>query len=449
MIFMNNYKILENNLQEALSTLQVKVDKMERKLQRCQDEVINLRLKSRIASHEKLHVVFICHRPQYWLALKSVFEAFRNDDAFQVTIVAIPYKNKGRGKERYFDEGAYEFFKPFDCRVINGYNKITKTWYDLASLRPDFVFFQAPYESKRPLAYKSSSVSAYAPIGYIHYAISGLSEPYSPITYRPDFAKNVSLHFVESRYRREFVQSVLAKCKKTKKSAIYLTGHPKLDAMEDLRATCGYGAWPRLPDTQCRVLWTPRWTMRENASFFMEYKDKLVDFFSNKSGTEFMYRPHPQAFREYIQKETIPEAELQRYMDLFSSIKNIAIDTEADYSSAFYNSDLLISDYSSLMSEYLFTGKPIVYCHRSNAFNPIMRKVSESFYWVYDWKGLQKTLCMLMEGEDPLREKRKAVVREEFFRPACGSGFLIKEKVKYFLKMRASEVYTKIEAMDS
>ena len=41
---------------------------------------------------KRINIVFVCHRPNVWTSLKTVFEACNEDARFKVTIVAIPNK---------------------------------------------------------------------------------------------------------------------------------------------------------------------------------------------------------------------------------------------------------------------------------------------------------------------------------------------------------------------
>lgn len=422
-----------HTLQDVLAIL----NEQEKRLAAYERNFIWLKMSVKKLRGEKLHIVFICHRPQYWLSLQSVYEAFMEDEEFAVTIVAVPYKlqlsEKNNECESYYDEGAYDFFSSFPCHVVNGYNRITGEWYDLESLDPDFLFFQAPYDSRRPESYSSHTVSRYVHIGYMHYAISGLPSEYAPITYRESFAGNVTLHFVETKDRLKFVRSVLDRVSPDRPHSIFYTGHPKLDNLERYK-NCEGPSWPRPRESGAfRILWTPRWTMRENASFFLDYKDKFTELAAADKGIDLLFRPHPQAFLELRKGKKLTQKEIAAYLTRYSELPNAAVDESPNYAETLYSSDILVSDYSSLLAEYLFTCRPIIFCCRNPVLSDLMSRLSSGFYWAQEWKDVYQTLNMLRKGDDPLLEKRLQIIREEFFRPKCGSGVLIKEKVKQFL----------------
>ena len=129
------------DLQEA------RMDKIQSEYKLIAYENIGLRLQLKRINNEKIRVVFVCHRPSLWESLHSVYDALKADERFEVLIVAIPSKDKKSGvmmeHEDYTCEGAEEFWKGYGC--INGYDYEKKEWLDLRELKPDYVFFQQPY----------------------------------------------------------------------------------------------------------------------------------------------------------------------------------------------------------------------------------------------------------------------------------------------------------------
>ena len=117
---------------------------------------------------------------------------------------------------------------------------------------------------------------------------------------------------------------------------------------------------------------------------------------------------------------------------------NMAIDKGGDYQGAFLASDVLVSDISSMLIEYVVTGKPIVYTHRIDLFNELGRTLSEGFYWVRNSDELTATLETLIAGNEPLRGKRSQLVKTLLFMPKAGAGARIKETLKADFRRRGS-----------
>ncbi len=414
--------VMKNFFQKN-AEMQEKIQWLMEKNQILSNEKIDLRLKIKKMEHKKITVVFVCHRPSVWESLRSVYEELAEDDSFFVHIVAIPNKKElpdvGFFHEEYESEGAEEFWKKYEC--INGYDYTTREWFDIRSLKPDYVFFQQPYNITRGPLYKSWVVSEYAKICYVAYANNfiggGILEETSP----KDFMQNVFEYYTQNEIDDQLVRNVLDKdgnhFTRTK-----ITGFPRYDNLEQYEG-CVSSTWKTASqDNFFRVLWTPRWCVNEGTCSFFEYKDKLVDFFSENRDFEFVFRPHPQAFLNWNRTGEFPEKKARDYLRKYQMSENMSVDQKAEYFKTIFSSDCLISDMSSFIADYFMTGKPVVYCHKKDMFNELSRKMSEGFYWIRSWKELKETLVMLQSGEDPLREKRMELLRELNMRPENGSA---------------------------
>lgn len=382
--------------------------------------------------NKAINLVFVCHRPAVWDALKSIFESCLSDENFNLFIIAIPKKNPlpklGYSHEIYETEGAEEFFKDFPCKVINGYNYKTKEWFDLKSLNPDYIFFQQPYNCCLPNQYNSEKVSKYSKILYISYAANilgnGILEDCSPI----DFFKNISMIFTADKYYDKLIRTYLHTIKANPK--VYLTGYPKYDDLEKYKNIDSNNWNLSRKDDVKRIVWTPRWCTNEGNCNFFEYKDKLLDYAEKNLDIDFIFRPHPQLFSELNTTGELPEKEANEYKDRYEKLPNAKIDKQKEYLSTFYSSDFMITDISSVIADYFLTGKPIIYCHKKDYFNEFSRKLSEGFYWVHSWQELKNTIEMLKNGNDPLKEKRQEIIKNEFYIPNEKVGFTIKELIK-------------------
>lgn len=82
-------------------------------------EAIDYRLQIKELKHEKINVVFVCHRPAVWESLHSVYDALKKDEKFNVSIVAIPNKKElpklWLNHEKYESEGLKHFGRNMDA----------------------------------------------------------------------------------------------------------------------------------------------------------------------------------------------------------------------------------------------------------------------------------------------------------------------------------------------
>lgn len=383
---------------------------------------------------DKIKVVFVCHRPAVWDALKTVYEACMEDEMFDVTIVAIPNKIQlpklGFAHEEYKSEGAEEFFMDYPCKVINGYNYDTKTWLNLESLEPDYLFFQTPYDICRPPEYQSNVVAMFTKLCQVHYGMPFMDGFIAEESFPVSFLRNTYFHFAEYEEMRKYYVDRVDDNPVHKKNRVVLTGYPKLDAGKRFIG-CDDDNW-NYHDSgkRYRVMWTPRWNTEENSCTFFDYKDLLVDYITNNQKTEMLFRPHPQAFNEFISRKQMTEAEVTEYKNKYKNADNLNIDNKQEYLSSFYSSDVLITDESSIIPEYFLTGKPIIFTYKETHLNEFARKIAEGFYWAKDWDEVKGHLDMLLAGKDEKKEQREKLIAEAFYLPEKGAGYEIKETLK-------------------
>lgn len=419
------------NVYGKFKSYDIKINDLESQLQCLNANLINQKHIEKSKRGEKINLVFVCHRPQVWNSLKTVFEACNADEMFNVTIVAIPFKKQlpkmGFNHEFYETEGAEEFWKDYPCKVVNGYNYETKEWLDIRTLNPDYVFFQQPYNVCKPECLKSWNVAKYATICHIEYGYptaKSIALESMPV----DFMQNVSLFFIQTKdefyWVTEYFNSISNTFTKN-----FLVGSTRLDVGKNY-VRSESSLWKLHKADSFRIVWTPRWTTNENNCHFFEYKDKFLKYCDDNQDVDFVFRPHPQAYLNYAQFNNFSLEKSKKYEESYSLRKNMTIDHVADFLPLFYSSDALITDYSSVVPEYFLTGHPIIYCKNNNSLNDNEGKFTEGFYYVHSWKELTDTLEMLKRGEDPLKEKRQDLIRSEFYLPPNGAGHEIKELIK-------------------
>lgn len=403
---------------DRYAALQKEKDALAAQLRTVCNENINFRMCAKKAAGEPIRVVFVCHRPAVWESLHSVYDAMKQDPGFSVTLVAVPNKKQlpklGLAHEVYESEGAEEFWKAEGC--INGYDYETGKWLDLESLKPDYVFFQTPYNICRPPQYHSSVVSRYARICYVSYFGSyHTDEIYDECT-PLDYLRDLYFFFTQNpdddayiKQRMELVSPHFCQ--------VVNTGYPRYDRVEQFREqTCRL--WNQT-DT-FKIVWTPRWTTNEGNCHFFTYKDKIVDYCKQDAGLELAFRPHPQAFKEWNATGELPEAEANIYRRNFEN-SNLHLDESPNYYPVLYSSDCLVTDKSSILLDYFCTGKPIIYCTDDLQSETLFPELLAGMYCVSTWEQVQDVLDALRRGEDPLKQQRESTLRS-FIQPAEPAG---------------------------
>jgi hypothetical protein len=394
---------------------------------------LKIRKELKKLKNEKINIVFVCHRPPVWGSLKTVFEACNTDEKFNVTIVAIPNKKQlpklELNHEIYESEGAEEFFKDYPCNVINGYDYETKTWYDLKKLEPDYLFFQTQYNICRPSQYNSKIVSQYTSLCYVHYS-SFASTNLLSSTHQKGFMSYAYMIFCYSESYRKNLLKLLSDYGKNSDLRLYMTGFPGYDDLNKYKnMESSIWGFPR-ENKKLRILWTPRWSTSEGTCSFFNYKDKFIEYADTNSDIDFVFRPHPQGFKDFISTGEMTEYEVEYYKNEYAKRENMNIDFNKEYYALIYSSDVLIADFSGFIGDYFISGKPIIYCHKVNIFDEFINGISEGFYWAYNWNDVTNFLKEIKLGNDPLKKRREELIENNFHISADGAGKAIKEIIK-------------------
>ena len=411
------------SLDKRTEDLQVVLDKMGR----IQREVQYLKARVKQIQGERIAVVFICHNPSLWGKVQPVYRILTGDARFQVTLVAMPYRHESFGDDQFHDGGMMEFLEVEEGVLpVAGRDDATGEWFDLQGAAPDYVFYQTPYDHQFPPDFSSSNVSAYARVCYVPYIGILLYRGEVEIVSHPiAFFKNVDLVFLaHEKEREDFIDRFDGVVLPDK---VHVTGAPMLDYIHHGESASA-GAWnlPRKREVK-RVIWTPRWRTLEGYCHFFDYKEYFIELAQNHEEIDFLLRPHPFSFQNFMSTGELTSADYERLLHSYEVLDNAKIDLSGNYRDTFRTGDILISDMSSIMVEFFVTGNPIIYTHRVADYNEFGRQISQGFYWVNNQAELDETLADLLAGNDPLKAMRQEILEALFPRQGDGASFRIRE----------------------
>lgn len=106
--------------------------------------------------------------------------------------------------------------------------------------------------------------------------------------------------------------------------------------------------------------------------------------------------------------------EVKEYLNNYKK-SNMIYDRSSDYYDTFKDSDVLITDFSSIIVEYLMYNKPIIFCHRDmNILSDFMKEISKVCYCVNNWEEAEDVLKKLKNGDDALKSARTDFIDKKF-----------------------------------
>lgn len=374
---------------------------------------------------KRIRVVFICQMPQLWNKLEGVYQAMLQDPHFQCIILAVPDESIAKENQ----EASLQSFEQLEGKTIRAKTG-SGSWVSLEDLRPDYVFYQRPYDHYLPECYRSGTVASYTRICYVPYAYA-CTVPVEASCYQQDFFRNVYLFFAEDDYARKLVyQREKELYQQGRKKALYL-GYPALDKIVDAKGRESV-FWKEGISQIFKLLWCPRWTTDKGlgSSHFFEYKDVLPELIREHEGYSMVFRPHPMMFDNFVKTGEMTRQEVEEYLRQYQ--EPLYYDKGAGYYATLWASDILVADLTTVIIEYLVTRKPIIYCATDIEYNAFMTEILAGCYCVDTWEELKQTIVMLRTGNDPLKEERNAAADRLLKGKEHAAEAIIKELKKDF-----------------
>lgn len=383
-------------------------------------------------TNDKIRVGFVCQYIPAWNKSLPVYEKLKADSRFEVFLLCVPNRiedgilqspeDMSNDTYAYFTEHGYEA-----VNTLIGPNQ----WLDLKAMELDYVFFTRPYNAFMPEEYSSKRISRYSKICVLLYAML-LTKDAANTSLNRDFFRHVYCYFAETECsmrinKKHYPVSHLLGIRK---SICY--GMPALQQLLEQK-DAKTDVW-NFSNNDFRVMWTPRWTtdLSHGGTNFFVYKDSLLEFADKNQDMDFLFRPHPLAFDNFIKTGEMTADEVAVYKQRIADADNVCLDVEKEYVATMWNSSVLISDLSGVMPEYFITGKPIIYCGTNMILQPTehFQSITEGCYNVKNKEELFQVLAELRKGNDSLYEKRQQIMKDVFGADLSRASEMIVEELQ-------------------
>ena len=162
------------------------------------------------------------------------------------------------------------------------------------------------------------------------------------------------------------------------------------------------------------ILWTPRWTSDEmyGGTTFFAYKDKILSLKTKIPESNLILRPHPLTFQNALRLGKMTESEIEEYKESVRE-HGASFDANEMVGDTFRQTDILITDYSSIILEFFLSGKPVIYCAKTNiSLSEVYKQIFQGFYIAENWEEVETTVRKLLKGEDELKAIRMNIIED-------------------------------------
>jgi hypothetical protein len=404
-------KKIINNARDWLNIpVKKEIDEQFRMIRSLSDLGIQRRLKEKKSHSRAIRVLFICHEPSLWSMFESTYSSMNARADFEPIVVTLPYSHGTLNSGEFRDSGMHDYCIQNNIGAVKGYDTETKEWLAPSDFQPDYVFYQTPYDLF-PYAWAVQSLSMISRVCYIPYGACIFSGEVDIIVHPENFYKYCFFLFLDSSFTKNAFSEKFSTKHWFSKEKIIVSGNPKLDHFQNNVEPVNTIWRKGISKSSFRILWTPRWRTEEGTCHFFDYKDFFIKLCELHDNIDFAFRPHPLCLQNLVKTGEFSKNKVAELRATIDGSKNMCIDSNSDYTTTFLTSHVLVTDISSLMLEYMATGNPIIYTHRKNHFNALGAEIAKGCYWVGDEIELHNVLSNLQSDIDPLKEKRKEIIK--------------------------------------
>lgn len=357
----------------------------------------------------QVRAVFFAELGEKWDAMESVYEYMRDDPRFDPVVVRTPVGRVVTRDGKREQEIIYrDFLTPMGIPSL-GYDQ-----YSLEEDCPELAFISQPYESCTLREFWPETIAKVTRLVYLPYWIPDLisENTQEALCQMPvyQYAWKV-IGSSQSHYR------YYAKHTPSGGGNMLVTGLPKADPVVHLResGTNIPDSWKPVIDGRKVILWNT-WYNYEASS--LKFFDKITEWFCRHNDCALIWRPHPMT--ETVTKLYYPKETFNRIHDCIAKVEgsnNMLIDAAPAYKASFWCSQAQISDFSSLMFQYLLMDKPVLWISRPNDQS---RKENKKFFIDWHWMeetsdvdGVLRFLEHIRVGSDQKRALRDDIRRRD------------------------------------
>jgi hypothetical protein len=193
------------------------------------------------------------------------------------------------------------------------------------------------------------------------------------------------------------------------------TGHPKMDGFLSLERH-------ERSDGKKLVIYAPHHTVIDNDwlhfstfeynhGFMLELAKKYSDRIA------WVFKPHPALKVKVMQKGLFKNAEeWNAYLDEWRNLPDAEVVEEGMYTQLFIDSDAMIFDSVSFMTEYIFADKPALFLTRPEQYFSRLGKMVKNVHYTADgkdFKAIEDFICnVVLGGNDTKKDERHRFFEE-------------------------------------
>ena len=330
-------------------------------------DAVNYSTRRQPLTRERTRVLFLVHHIEAWDSLDALVRALDEAPDFDVVVASIP--RRFRGSDGPVDEELiHAGLSERGVRHLRITQESDEDRLNLVrSLTPDIIFRQSQWDDDVPEAFSTRNL-AFARLCLVPYETMSIIEN-PPIEGVGNTA--IDNHFHRTAWRvfcaNNLVKEAAARDGARGGEQFVVTGHPKADRLRSAAPR-----WPITHETgsapRARVIWSAHHSINDEwTGFGLAHlvADDMLAWAESIPDVDFVLMPHP-ALRPFINDPASPitPEQADRFVEQWTALPNAAVFANGDYAPVLAASDVMIVDGLSMLVEYQFQSKPLIFLER-------------------------------------------------------------------------------------
>jgi hypothetical protein len=365
---------------------------------------------SRLRNQSKIKVAFFLINVDSW-KLDSIYWAMWGEGRFEPVVVICPFLAKGQAFLDAELRKAKEFCKEKNYNFIVAYNESHSRSIDIKEdIKPDIVFFTNPNKLTSPklqIFNYLDTLTCFVPYSF---RIDRL--------YKYEF-DNALVNLTWLNFFETSIHKQLAiEHARNQGCNVVVSGFPFIESFDNRKNK--KQVWKRQSEPKKKIIWAPHWTLKGyqdtglDWSCFLIYHEAMLGLASEyESKLQFAMKPHPFLKKTLSQSSLWGADKTENYFRKWQALDNCQL-VEGDYVDLFADSDALIHDSGSFMTEFLSLNKPIAYTQSEQTiedrFNEFGKIVLGGHVLIRSERNLREFVLGVINGSDSLRKKRQEII---------------------------------------
>jgi UDP-N-acetylglucosamine 2-epimerase len=347
--------------------------------------------------------------------LDSVYKAFDKNSNFRPTVVVCPFTSKDNDFLIKELKKAIDYCETENYNFVVGYDTLKAETIDLKDqINADIIFFTNPNN----LTAKEFLIDNYLDKLTCFVPYSFRIDKLYNYEYNNHLVNRTWINFYETDIHKRLAKTYAS----NKGENVIVSGFPFLDRCSKTESK--HKAWKLADKELKKIIWAPHWTIKNHQttgldwSCFLDYHQIILDLaIEFKNEIQIAIKPHPFLKNTLYQDSLWGLSKTDKYFELWDQIDNCQY-VNGDYKQLFEESDALIHDSGSFMTEYTALNKPVAYTIDKNVnikdrFNEFGEVVLIGHQLVYNEKQFREFIVNVIEEIDEFKIRREEIITKQ------------------------------------